>query len=298
MCRRGNRQRSWEETGRRPARLGQVLGGLAFLMFFLTVANVQANSWCDDIDTGGPTIGGLPVSVVAMLDLALDSNLEVSMREKATLGLCRVAKKGDRKVTDALAILTTDSEPTIRAASLQTLAILGTGDHRDLAIRSLDDKSPQVRLKAVFALTELDCKGCLDALVKTLGDPAQQLAVRESAAIAIAKRQYEPALPALRAQLSDGAGGTGEAGNLPLYSALALSALKDDSGMTVLASAALASDTREGLRVKSILAIESLTSQQFGYVNKYYAPTTREQREAALDRLAGWWKANGGEVGK
>ncbi len=155
-----------------------------------------------------------------------------------------------------------------------------------------------MRLKAVLALSQLNCEGCLDALVKTLDDRTQQAEVRERAAIAIAKRRYQPAIAVLRAQLADaGVQGT-EGGNLALYSALALAAVQDESGLAVLASAALASTTREGLRVKSILAVEALTGEEFGYVNPYFVPTTREQREAALSRFSGWWKANGGGVSK
>ncbi len=292
MARRRNERRL---AKRQLACSRPAVAGLALLTLLWVGPSAQANSWCDDIDTGGLTVGGLPTTVVAMLDLALDGNQEVALRKQATLGLCRVAQKGGQEAIDGLMILASDREAEIRAASLQTLGLLATEEQHEQLRRSLQDEDSAVRLKAVFALAQLGCTACFDSLVETCGDPAQEIAVREHAAIALGKHRYPGALSVLQAQVT---GETGGKGNLPLLSALSLAALRDDSGLDLLASAALTPSTREGLRVKSIQAIESLTGQEFGYVNKYYVPATREQQADAMELLANWWRTQKEEVGR
>ncbi len=119
MSRRRNQEQLWVRTECRLARLGPVAGSLVVCLLLFTAVEARANSWCDLVGSSGSAIGASQASAVELLDLALNPKLEVTVRETATLSLCRVAKKGDPGVTEALVILTTDGEPTLRAASLQ-----------------------------------------------------------------------------------------------------------------------------------------------------------------------------------
>jgi HEAT repeat protein len=101
-----------------------------------------------------------------------------------------------------VALLEVEQSVLVKELALDALGHSGDGTAVAPITRVLDDPSPEVRAKALRALTDLGYPDAGPRALRALADPAWW--VRTQAAICVGRIGYLPALPALAELLADG----------------------------------------------------------------------------------------------
>lgn len=114
--------------------------------------------------------------------LALIKDPMSSLRRRA-LGL--VSENFDKSIVyTLLPMLTSESDPSVRAAVIGAISEYGISEMRDACLRSLADTSPEVRIAATWCIKKNPDKKAVSDLLRNLEDNSAQLVAASLAALA------------------------------------------------------------------------------------------------------------------
>jgi len=232
---------------------------------------------------------GVELTIPALSEVVTDAGQPAELRYWAAIALGRT---GDSAALQPLVAILGATDANVRYGAVAGLGELGPtarGPAVGALAPALHDVEAGVRAAAVQALGRIGGNEALSLLVQKLEDLSEPAAeIRMNAAFQLGRLEMRAARPPLRHALDDGAAG------VRVAAALGLARMGNRSAVPALVEAALDPMTEEWLRVDAIEALEDLSGEAFQYVKPYSAPTTPQERAAALESIEAWWSANQG----
>lgn len=225
---------------------------------------------------------GVKLTIPAMTDVLGDPSRPAEIRYWAAIALGR---SGDSAARPALTTALESQDPDIRYGAVMGLGELGKGV--GVLAAALDDPEAGIRAAVVQALGRVGDSEAQRLLVHKLLDPEERHdEIRMNAAFELGRLQTRITRQALRLALDDGSA------EVRAAAALGLAHNGIRAAVPTLVAVALDPLTEEWLRVDAITTLEKMCGESFRYIKPYAAPTTPQERAAALASIEEWWASH------
>lgn len=216
----------------------------------------------------------------SLANVLLDERQNPEIRHWAAIAL---GQRGEEGAAKALETALESEHIDVRLGAVLGLGELGGAAALPGLTQARQDSSGSVRAATMTALGKVGGPAAAGLLAKSLRDADElETGVRVEAAAQLGRSGLFFARQPLFDSLEDPQALVRGA------SAVALARLGDARALPALVTVALDPLSQEWLRVDAIEALEDSSGERFGYVKPYHAPSSPQEKAAALEHVRQW----------